>query len=114
VRLGYSLPLHEVETAFERAWHLLTNGGLLEAAERAGFECFITTDQNLRDQQPAPPRRLATIVLLTTDWRLMRHHAARVAAAVASTARADRRDLVSGSPRLSVATCVSACDGSDR
>lgn len=39
---------NQVETAFERGWHTLTNGELLAAAERDGFEILLTTDKNLR------------------------------------------------------------------
>jgi predicted nuclease of predicted toxin-antitoxin system len=43
VPLRDSLPQHEVSTAFERGWSELTNGELLDAAERAGFAVFVTT-----------------------------------------------------------------------
>ena len=51
---GAPLPLrewlaaHHVETARQRGWSELLNGDLLAAAEAAGFDLFITTDQNLR------------------------------------------------------------------
>jgi hypothetical protein len=38
----------------------LQNGDLLRAAEVAGFEAIITTDQNLRYQQNLAERRLAS------------------------------------------------------
>ncbi|MBI2999578.1 MAG: hypothetical protein HYY46_14180 [Deltaproteobacteria bacterium] len=41
---------HQVETTFERGWSTLSNGDLLAAAEQEGFEVFVTTDKNLRDQ----------------------------------------------------------------
>ena len=59
---------HEVSTAFELGWSKLANGALIEAAEQAGFETFITTDQNLRYQQNLQERKLAIIVLLGTSW----------------------------------------------
>ena len=61
----------------------MQNGELLRAVEEAGFEAIITTDQNLRDQQNLEGRRLAILVLLTTDWRLIRQHIEDVVAAVA-------------------------------
>lgn len=42
---------HAVDTAFERGWSHLQNGALLDAAEGAGYELLITTDQNLKPQQ---------------------------------------------------------------
>ena len=59
---------YQVETAFERGWHTLTNGQLLTAAERDGFEILITTDKNLRYQQRPAGRLIAIIVLSSTSW----------------------------------------------
>jgi hypothetical protein len=36
---------HTVTTAFRQGWDKLKNGELLAAAEQAGFEVFVTTDQ---------------------------------------------------------------------
>jgi hypothetical protein len=41
--LRESLTEHEVSTAYERGWSRLKNGELLDAAEREGFEVFVTT-----------------------------------------------------------------------
>lgn len=82
VPLRRFLPGHEVETTYERGWGALENGALLREAEREGFGAIITTDQNLRYQQDLATRRLAVLVLLTTDWRLIRQRTNLVAAAV--------------------------------
>ncbi len=82
VPLRRSLPAHEIVTAFEQGWGTLENGDLLRAAERAGFDAIVTTDQNLRYQQNLAQRRLAILVLLTTDWRLIKLHTGYVEAAV--------------------------------
>ena len=66
VPLRESLVGHSVETAYERGWSKLSNGELLTAAQAAGFHLFVTTDQNLRDQQNPAGRRLAILVLPTT------------------------------------------------
>ena len=58
---------HTVETAYERGWSKLSNGELLTAVEAAGFHLFVTTDQNLRDQQNPAGRRLAILVLPTLE-----------------------------------------------
>jgi uncharacterized protein (DUF952 family) len=73
---------HEILTAYEQGWGRLQNGELLRAAEVGGFAAIITTDQNLRYPQNFPARQLAVLVLLTTDWRLIRQHTDYVAAAV--------------------------------
>ena len=59
------LPGEEVRTCHEQGWDALTNGKLLAEAESAGFEIFITADQNLRYQQNLSGRRLAIIELPT-------------------------------------------------
>ena len=68
VPLRQHLTSHVVDTAFERGWSALHNGALLDAAEQAGYELLITTDQNLRYQQRLADRQLALIVLLSTSW----------------------------------------------
>ena len=69
VPLRRSLRRHQVETAYERGWSTLKNGELLDAAERDGFDVFVTTDSNLKYQQQLAVRRIAIVVLTTTDWR---------------------------------------------
>ena len=59
---------HEVSTAHERGWSNLSNGELLDAAEREGFALLVTTDSNLRYQQILGARSLAFVVLLSTSW----------------------------------------------
>jgi predicted nuclease of predicted toxin-antitoxin system len=79
VPLRRSLPKHEVVTAFERGWGQLQNGELLRAAEAEGFTAIVTTDQNLRYQQHLADRKLAIVVLMTTNWNLIREHTDRIA-----------------------------------
>jgi hypothetical protein len=54
---------HHVETAFERGWSTLGNGELLAVAEQEGFEVFVTTDRNLRDQQDLRGGSIAIAVM---------------------------------------------------
>ena len=42
---------HAVVTAWFQGWSGLKNGALLDAAEAAGFELFVTADQEIRYQQ---------------------------------------------------------------
>ena len=99
VPLRSFLSAHEVITAFERGWGTLQNGDLLRSAETEGFAAVITTDQNLRYQQNLPARRLAILVLLTTDWRLIRRHTDHVVHAVSSLAPGDYVELPFPPPR---------------
>jgi len=68
VPLRRYLTNNEVDTVFERSWSKLPNGKLLDAAEQAAYEIFITTDQNLKYQQHLAARKISIIVLLSTSW----------------------------------------------
>jgi hypothetical protein len=65
---------HVVDTAYEQGWSALTNGDLLNMAERNGYDLLITTDQNLRYQQNLANRQIAVVVLLSTSWRRIQQH----------------------------------------
>jgi hypothetical protein len=80
VPLKRHLAGHTIVTAYEQGWATLANGALLEAAERAGFEILITTDQNLRYQQNLTGRRLAIVVLQSTSWPRIRAQIAAIQA----------------------------------
>ena len=45
------LKKHEIATAYEKGWSTLSNGDLLDAAERDGYRTFVTTDSNLKYHQ---------------------------------------------------------------
>lgn len=93
VPLRRALTQHLVETAYERGWQRLNNGELLRAAEKAGFELLVTTDQNLRHQQNLANRSIAILVLTTASWPRIRKHADLVAAAVSSLAVGEYQEL---------------------
>jgi hypothetical protein len=63
VPLRRELGCYTVRTAYEEGWAQLANGDLLAAAEAAGFDGLITTDQNLRYQQNLTNRTLWILVL---------------------------------------------------
>jgi hypothetical protein len=50
VPLRRSLRGHTVTTVYEAGWSTLPDGALLAAAERAGYEVFITTDRQIKFQ----------------------------------------------------------------
>ena len=67
--LRHLLTQHEVATAYERGWSQLTNGELLDAAEKEGYAVLLTTDSNLKHQQNLELRRIAIVVLSTPSQR---------------------------------------------
>lgn len=72
----------QVDTAAELGWSGLGNGDLLTAAETAGFDLVVTTDQNLRYQQNLDHRGIAIIVLMTTSWPRIKPKVADVITAI--------------------------------
>ncbi len=82
VPLRRHLLLQTVETAAELGWSVLGNGELIAAAEEAGFDLMITTDQNLRYQQNLAERRIGIVVLMTTSWPRIQRQVQEVIAAV--------------------------------
>lgn len=54
---------HDARTVQQESWAGLKNGVLLTSAEAAGFDVFLTGDQNLEFQQNISTRRLGVVVL---------------------------------------------------
>jgi hypothetical protein len=75
---------HSVDEARLHGWDTLRNGELLDAAEAAGFDVFVTTDRNIRHQQNLANRKIAIVVLGKGRWRLIKNRLAEIAAAVAA------------------------------
>jgi len=65
-------------------WATLTNGELIAAAEGAGFDAMITTDQNLKYQQNLTRKNLGIIVLKTTSWPRIRTSISQIISGVNS------------------------------
>ena len=68
--------------AVERGWERLVNGALLDAAEAAGFELFVTADKNIRYQQDLTNRRISIVALGNAQWPVLRRYVDRVVVAV--------------------------------
>jgi hypothetical protein len=52
------------------------------AAVEAEFDVLVTTDKNLRHQQRLSGRRLAILILSTTNWPELRTRQMQIAAAI--------------------------------
>jgi hypothetical protein len=81
--LASSLTDHIVEESRAHGWDSLKNGELLDAAEAAGFDVFVTTDRNIRYQQNVARRQIAIVILGKGRWRLIRKRLADIASTVA-------------------------------
>jgi hypothetical protein len=64
------LPDHEVATVQALGWSGTKNGQLLRKAVDAGFEVFLTMDDNLAYQQDLSAFKIAVIVLRSRRGRL--------------------------------------------
>jgi hypothetical protein len=80
--IARSLVGHEVKEAKAQGWDRLTNGELLAAAEKTGFDVLLTTDKNVRYQQNLAGRKIAIVVLGKGRWRLIRLAIPEIVAAV--------------------------------
>jgi hypothetical protein len=69
-RLRNSLPGHECQTVRYAGMAGLTNGQLLDSAETAHFDVFVTVDQGVEYQQNLKRRRLSIVVLRGKSNRL--------------------------------------------
>lgn len=83
VGIRRSLPEHTIKTAREQGWSALSNGELLRAAEKAGFD-VLTTDTSLPYQQDLRGHRLGVVVLSKNRWKLIRPMHPQIAATIAS------------------------------
>ena len=73
---------HTVVTTWYQGWSGLKNGALLNAAEEADFELFITADQAMRYQQNLKGRKMALVVLSTNNWSFVKAHRTEIMAAI--------------------------------
>ncbi len=84
---------HVVEEARERGWDTLSNGDLLDRAEKVGFEILITTDQGIRYQQNISNRRIAVVVLMNTAWHRISRRTEIIRAALEEIQPGEVRDV---------------------
>ena len=69
-KLKYSLPDHECRTVPEAGLAGKKNGSLLDLAESAGCEIFVTMDKGLEYEQNLAGRSIAILILRAKSNRL--------------------------------------------
>jgi hypothetical protein len=84
--------------ADQRGWRELTNGDLLSAAEREGFDIMLTADMNLRYQQNLLGRRIAVVVLSTNAWPVIRDNPDLVVRAIDAATPGSYREVTFALP----------------
>ncbi len=60
---GWLAGRHDALTVQDMGWANIKNGKLLQLAEKAGFDVFVTADKNIYHQQNFTGLRLSTIVI---------------------------------------------------
>ena len=55
-------------------WQELENGVLIQNAEEAGFDLFLSTYRNIRYQQNLKHRKMAIVVLTDQQWPNVKLH----------------------------------------
>lgn len=81
-QLRTNLPGHDVSTVRYLGWNGLKNGELVRAAESAGFEVFLTSDQNLSYQQNLRDRSIGMVTLTAQKWSILRMNLDKILGAV--------------------------------
>lgn len=108
------LTTHEVHTFAQMGWPAqIENGELLRAAEEAGFDVVVTSDQNIRYQQNFRGRRIALVVLCSNIWPIVRTHAAEIAANVRAATPGSYRFVedatIAAAAPVTSGPCLKAC-----
>lgn len=81
-RLRPMISGHDVFMVEYVGWKGLKNGALLRTAEAAGYDVFVTGDQNLPDQQNRKGRRMGVVVLTAHKIEELRPHLLKIQEAV--------------------------------
>ena len=87
------LPGHEVDTARQRGWEELSNGDLLNVAEREGYEVFISADQKIPYQQNIGRRPFGVVILLSNNWQQVRENTTAVQSALQGIQPGELREV---------------------
>ena len=82
LQVRLALKNHNVTTAQRMGWSGISNGDLLDKAERECFQVFIVADKNLQYQQNLSARRIAILELWTNHRPTLEKHFPEIQAAV--------------------------------
>ena len=66
----------------EKGWAELSNGELLNEAEREGYQVLITADQKMTYQQNIARRTFGFVVLMSNNWPQVREKVAAIQTAL--------------------------------
>jgi hypothetical protein len=86
--LARQLVGHDVVHTSQRSWGHLTNGDLLAAAQRNGFDIMISADRGILHEQNHANRKIALVMLDTNRWPIVRQNLEAIQRAVADVEHA--------------------------
>jgi len=98
--LRHSLSHHDVRTTAQEGWDKLQNGALLAAAVEAGFDMFVTCDQNIAYQQTVSGRGIAMVVINTNSWPVISADTTKVIQAVDAATAGSFATVIYPKPKL--------------
>jgi hypothetical protein len=78
VQLRHAFAGHDIRTVMHMAWRSLKNGELLSAAEREGFDVFVTADVGIPKNHDLAGWHLAVVVVPTNRRKIVDSIAALV------------------------------------
>ena len=71
-----------MDTLWENGWSDTGNGELLDLADGGRYEVLVTTDESLPYEQSLAAGRVVIVVLLSTDWSMVRLRTEGIARAI--------------------------------
>lgn len=77
-----ALPGHDIHSATDPQWRVLSNGELLRLAEQQEFHVIVVADKNMRYQQNLSNCNIATLELWTNHRPTLEQHFQYISAAV--------------------------------
>lgn len=94
---------HEFVTASFLGWGDLKNGELLQAAENAAFEVFVTGDRTLVHEQNLAVRKIADVALSANNWPIVKHFVPRILSVIDGVAPGAFAEVDCGAFRRNIA-----------
>ena len=81
---------HTVIPSSEIGWAELSNGTLIAAAERDGFDVLVTGDKNIPRQQNLTGRRLAVVIVGNQSWPVMKPYVTTIVARIGAVSAGEQ------------------------
>jgi hypothetical protein len=84
--LARYLRAHYVKLADEIGWARISNGKLLDAAERSGFNVLLSGDQTIRYEQNMDGRKIGIVQMSDNHWNIVKDYVPAIVEAIEKVA----------------------------